>query len=58
MNQLHYSVSDTSQELLWRKTWAICRLQRSSECKQRQMAWCRYETIRIRKAILQRKRHL
>jgi len=32
---------------------AVCELQRSSECYRRQMAWCRYQTIRIRKAMLQ-----
>jgi len=25
---------------LWRKAWTICKPQRSSECYQRQMAWC------------------
>ena len=25
---------------LWRKAWTVCKPQRSSECYQRQMAWC------------------
>jgi len=35
---------------LWRKTRTVCKPQASPECYQRQMARCRHQTTRIRKA--------
>jgi len=55
---LHYSVWDILQDICpWRKAWAVCETQRS-ECYHRHTAWRRYQTARIRKAILQWKKRL
>ena len=41
LNPLEYSIWDIiAGTYLWRKAWTVCKPQRSSECYQRQMAWC------------------
>jgi len=46
-----FSLGYFARHCLWRKAWTVCEPQRSSECYHRQMAWCRHQTARIRKAI-------
>jgi len=58
LNPLRYSVWDTLHNLSVKESVNHLRTQRSSECYLRQMAWCRRQTARIRKAMWQWEKRL